>query len=527
MRNSKKWMTAVLTAAMVVSQVIPVFASNASITGDGTTSGTANILAYSVDSVVVPTTLKVALNPNAYSLVKEYEVVAKGSAASNGAAALALRNEGTAIFTKAFDTTDQVWKYTAATTDVISDEDIVDNDHKDLTYYKYKFANDQIISLNYGIANKSTTDKVVQIDIKVNQDTNDKAGKEPIVFVDSATKATFGTGDDNAKQNEMKMYLGIASATAAPTAETFERVKEFSTDAVTSGDGKADANTVLYTKDTDGKYKILVAADAATTGTGAPTITDGKVADDANFKKVIASADKKVKVYKESTTIGPEITAVQLSDVSMTKTAVAGGIVPFEAGKENKANASIGFKTVAATYGVETGDTIDAFTTTQEALGKKLQLNALTGTAGFTIVGAMNDHVDWTRADTVALKIQPVYKVSDATGTEGYVDEENNGANPFNQVKLGVAATPSSMSTSARSVTISGLEEGVTLAKVQIVSAADGLVDLGTNLYTYDENVFAIVEAKVSLLLDNTKYTKIVLTYSDDTVVNIPIVAGD
>jgi len=415
MRNSKKWMTAVLTAAMVVSQVVPAFASSASVTGDGTTSGTANILAYSVDRIVVPTTLKVALNPNGYALMVGYEPTEDTAITT-----------GKTYYTKDFDGTK--WVYNAVTNPVVGDI---------AKYYEADVltTDNQVVSLNYGIANKSTKDKVVSVNISVTQDTNDIAGKLPIQFVDSAAAATYkGETGGEASQNEMKMYLGVVASTAAPTTDTFVRV-------TASGFTDADKNTtVFYEKSAAGVYTVTTA------GTG------GKFASLDDFKAAI-NTDPITKLYKQTDVIGPEITGLQLSDVVMT--AASEGEVGFAEGKENKANASIGFKLPKATYAVEEGDYIEAFDTTQEALANKLQLKDLNGTAGFTIKGAMNKMVDWTRADTVALKIQPTYKVSDADGSETYIDDEHDGANPFNQVTVGPQLTV----TAGGLFTISGLND--------------------------------------------------------------------
>jgi hypothetical protein len=91
----------------------------------------------------------------------------------------------------------------------------------------------------------------------------------------------------------------------------------------------------------------------------------------------------------------------------------------------------------------------------------------------------------------------------------------------------GPAATPASMSTAAKSAVISNLEDGVTLTSAKVVKVDNSQVSLtASTQYTFKNNTFAIVSGK-EVLLDNTKYTKFVLTFSDDSVVNIPIVAAD
>jgi len=529
MRNSKRWMTAVLTAAMVVSQVIPVFASNASIAGDGTSSGTANILAYSVDKIVVPTTLKVALNPNGYSLVKAYKEAGVGSAA------VTKRTNRTAIFKRTYDLKNAEWVYEQVLKEgtavpgktVIMDDDALTASTD--TYYEYDFVNSQIISLNYGIANKSTNDKVVQVDIHVTQDTNDKAGKMPIEFVDSSTKATYdstGTVENAAGQDEMKMYLAVVAAkAAAPTTDTFERVTEWADDL---------ADVSLYTKDESGVYAYITAdtGDGEVTVGNGTTKPAGSVADKPNFLKALGTGENRTKLYKMSSVIGPEITAKQLSDVRMT-VADQENEVAFTPGKENKANASIGFKLPQAEYGPDDGKDIFAFKATQETFGNSLQLNALTGVAGFTITGAMNKKVDWTRADTVALKIQPTYKVSDATGKETYIDEDAdtkitpadleagtdyaNTTDPYNQVVLeGDSAGYTSakeLSSSANSVKLT-LPDGVTVSKVELfkVDSPDSGISLASgNHYNVSGTTYTFVASNLSGWTGG----KIVFTYSD------------
>lgn len=88
----------------------------------------------------------------------------------------------------------------------------------------------------------------------------------------------------------------------------------------------------------------------------------------------------------------------------------------------------------------------------------------------------------------------------------------------------GPVATPTSMSTSVKSATISGVAEGATLASVKIIKNDNSEVSLSANShYTYTNNVFTIVTGKEALLNAET-YSKFVLTYSDESTVEIPIV---
>ena len=87
-----------------------------------------------------------------------------------------------------------------------------------------------------------------------------------------------------------------------------------------------------------------------------------------------------------------------------------------------------------------------------------------------------------------------------------------------------ITVTPSSMSTAAKSATISGVD-GLTLTKAEVVKKDASKVTLtsGTQ-YTYSNKVFSIPSGKEALL-NSATYAKFVLTYSDGTTVDIPIVA--
>jgi len=477
MRNTKKWMTAVLTAAMVVSQVVPAFASSAGIVGTGTTSGTANILAYSVDSIVVPTTMKVALNPYGYLLNVGYKKAAATFSATK------------TYYTKAFDSESQEWKYTKVATPVEADiakyyeVDTVDGGDTGTEH--------QVVSLNYGIANKSTKDKVVQIDIRVTQNTSEVDGKRDIVFVDTADKATFGaTGGPG--QNDMKMYLEVIASKNEPTTDTFVSESTYA------------ANTAFYTKGTDGY--------ALATGTGA---TAGVFDTADNFKAALAAAGK---LYKETQTIGPEITGKQLSDVAFTVTdADETGAVAFVEGKDVSAKATIGFKLKRAVYNVDSDDGISAFDTTQAALSNSMNLVTLGSTAGFTIQGKMNNMADWTKAKADALYIQPTYKVSDATGDEKYIDTTNqdtpDSTNPYHQVSIVtryVSATTISTTNNSLDAVV---PDGVSLSKVEVYNGEWGEVPSAN--YSLSDGKFTVAKESCTYFAANS-YTKMRVTFSDD-----------
>jgi hypothetical protein len=124
----------------------------------------------------------------------------------------------------------------------------------------------------------------------------------------------------------------------------------------------------------------------------------------------------------------------------------------------------------------------------------------------YILTGALNTGAEW--GDDVTF---PAIKV-----TWSYAEHQD-----------GPTVTPASMSTSVKSATINGVDSEATLKSVKVVKADNSETALTvTTQYTYKNNVFAIVSGK-EVLLDATKYKKFILTYSDNTVVNIPIVAAD
>ncbi len=149
MSNFKKVLAVVCSVSLMAASSVTAFAE-----APTSTPGTGNVLAYSVESVVVPSAIKVALNPQS----------------------LAVTTKGTG---------DDAVTSTA-----------------------------QIVSFNYGIANLSTADKDVAVTFNISGTRDDT--KTPITFVDTAAKATYGTDENNAKDGELKMYLAIVGSSAAP-----------------------------------------------------------------------------------------------------------------------------------------------------------------------------------------------------------------------------------------------------------------------------------------------------------------------
>lgn len=151
MRNFKKILAVVCSVSLMASSAVTAFAETPT-----STAGTGNMLAYSLESVVVPTSIKVALNPSEYTVT--------------------IRDTG---------------------------------DDKTSTA--------QIVTFNYGIANKSTANKVVNVKLEV---TGEKtADKTPITFVNTEAEAqayNASSNENGAKPGELKMYLAIVGSTNAP-----------------------------------------------------------------------------------------------------------------------------------------------------------------------------------------------------------------------------------------------------------------------------------------------------------------------
>lgn len=408
MKISKKVLSVTMSVVMLGSQAMPALAD----TTPTTSGGTANILDYAVESVVVPTTLKIALNPNGYDITTKY--VEATSYAAN-----------TTYYTESGGT------YTKA---VVADATAFGSGGP---YYTAVTSTDQVVSLNYGIANKSTAAKNVKIDFAVTYTPN--ADKKAIEFVDSAAKAQAydeTTNANGAKAGEHKMYLAVASADDLPTANTYKK----------TADTTVDSSKTYYTK-------------------------SGAV-----YTKVTSAADANLGTYYEATTtIGTEITAAELSDVIMDKATV--GSQAFAKGSSNQADASIAYSLGEATYGLKDGETID-FDTTSTDLNTKLEMSTLGGVAGFTLTGAVNANADWTEADATAITITPTYAITNATGSEAAVD---SGA--YNQVNLGPALAQTSYtvdaSNSAITVTVNNLGDET----ISSVVNTDGNANLISNKF--------------------------------------------
>lgn len=148
MYNFKKFMAIACSATMLVSTPLTVFAAEPTSTpGDGT------ILAYSVDTVTVPTSVKLAFNPMGLD----------------------------------FDTG--------------ADDPV----------------NSQIVSLNYGVASSATMDRTVTVKFKAVPTNGSEGEDIVFVDdIKKAQAYAASTNENGAKKGEYKVYLAVAASAAAP-----------------------------------------------------------------------------------------------------------------------------------------------------------------------------------------------------------------------------------------------------------------------------------------------------------------------
>jgi hypothetical protein len=156
MKNVKRFLAVLCSATLIASSSVTAFAEEASTT---TTAGTGNVFAYNFDTVVVPTAIKIAFNPQGLPVK------------------IGTNSEG---------------------------EDVT--------------TTDKIVSLNYGIANKASTAKKVVVKFAANAAVVDGETKD-LTFVDEEdkAKAVSETNAGGAAAGDHKIYLRVAPATAQPT----------------------------------------------------------------------------------------------------------------------------------------------------------------------------------------------------------------------------------------------------------------------------------------------------------------------
>lgn len=157
MVNFKKIVAILCSATLIVAAPITAFATEPDPTDPaaGTAGGDGNIVAYSFETITVPTTVKVSFNPQKWPF--------------------ALRNDGT------------------------NEEDISEA---------------QVVSLNYGISSMATMDRKITVDFKAEGTAGESGGD--VVFVDSEEKVAPKADDnpDGAEFGEYKLYLAVAPADA-------------------------------------------------------------------------------------------------------------------------------------------------------------------------------------------------------------------------------------------------------------------------------------------------------------------------
>jgi hypothetical protein len=452
----------VLSVAMIAGQSIPALA--------GTTNGTAatgNLLDYSVTTVVTPTTIQIALNPNEYNITTKY-VLTSGAYDSNKT----YYTEADGVYTKA-----DITAFASNT-----------------KYYEMVTSDAQVVSMNYGIANKSTEAQTVTVEIRANYTASTEEGKKPIELVGTAAEATAvsETNENGAAKGDLKMFLAIASATALPTANTYAKATAYT------------ANTVYYSRSEAGVY-----SEASTQPTSTTKDFTG--------------------LYVSTTTIGPEITAAELSDVTMTAATSGDGFIAFEADDTYKGVAKIGYALDESEFSLKDGEVIN-FSTTQEQLASKLEMSALGGVAAFTITGALNKDANWTIADTAAITFTPIYTFEEASGEEEAI--ANAGYNQISIVPADVA--PSATATQAvleadkvANITVD-LGSG-SLAATEVAgftSVAWGNEWISGGYATYSDGVITITDiASVNAIINesNADARKFTITFDDEDETTVEV----
>lgn len=349
-KTLKRTMAAVLSAAMVFSSATTIFADE---TLPSTIASEGSILDFKVQTQVVPTAMKVAINPNGYAINVRYSKLA---------------NDATYSATTKYYTKSDEGVYSVAT---VTSDDFATNK---ATLYTAETSNNQIISFNYGLANTSTVARKITVTLDITADSK-------ITFVDTAAKAAneAATDDGGAKKGEYKMFLQLVPAKAgeAMTANTYAKATAYA------------ADTKYYTRGDDGKY------------------TEATIANEDAFK---ASTSQ---LYTSTTTIGTEIQASELADVTMTNSTA-----PITFATDGGATkAVVAYSLPKATYTLKADQYLD-FDSSTDGLANKFEMTGIGGLSGFTVTGSMNTNTEWSQLTTKTITITPTYKFEDATGLE-------------------------------------------------------------------------------------------------------------
>ncbi len=252
MRKSFKTITAAaLSAAMILVPSMTSFADDEAPT---TTGATGNVLAYKCESIVVPTALKLAINPNGTAVNTKYAALASDATFSAA--------------TKYYTESDGAYSLATVTSDTFAD--------LKETLFTAVTSTDQIVSFKYGLVSKATAKRNVAISFSITADSD-------IEFVEDANSATAPTDENDdthtAEPGELKMFLAVTPGNAVPTAATKKK----------TADTSLTANKAYYTKGAGNAYTKVESPDA----------------------------DDLKDYYEDTDTIGAEILPSELADVGV------------------------------------------------------------------------------------------------------------------------------------------------------------------------------------------------------------------
>jgi hypothetical protein len=438
MKLSRKILGFAVAMTLVATQFTTAFAGaptqydNADGTYDGT-DGNVAILARSYNSVVVPTTIKVALNPNAYEIVVRYHDVTPAATGTTAAA-------GTTYYIK--NLSGKYEKYTgtvtAGTTDLFTLASGLDNTkYEQKVYQADTVTGKQVVSLNYGMINKSTSEKIVKIDFKIGYtEKANTTNTNELTFVGTALAADAKSNSNptGADKNEAKMFLQVQSADATnkvKVRETLTRVLTY--DSATAAD-KPIASTAVLAADVP-VWKVVKDGSGNITGYSLLGANEGasKIADAPTFATTLADNKGDLFIKKSDAPgntgydVTPETTAAQLSDAVITpvatgtdspRTFATGAVTKSGTSVTDAANCSVAYSLLPASYEKYANSVID-LDTTQSELAASVYCDEINGFAGFTFAGSMNPatNCDWTRANTTGITITPKYTIRDPKST--------------------------------------------------------------------------------------------------------------
>lgn len=152
MKNFKRVLAFLCSATLIVGSSVTAFATTPYTDPTTSTAGAGNIIAYSVETVMVPTAIKVSFNPQKWAFKPDPEK-----------------------------------------TDTVTS---------------------QIVSLNYGIASMASMDRKVKISFAATGTTGTGETIEFVDSAEAATSKYLESGAGTADYGEYKMYLAVAASTA-------------------------------------------------------------------------------------------------------------------------------------------------------------------------------------------------------------------------------------------------------------------------------------------------------------------------